>query len=280
MPFRYTIAMNFYTILEEAIESDNIATKEKLTEQCFAYCSQNKLIDEPKEEAKIFQEPSYRHKCKIVQAKALKARKNFDTKEGLASLVHAIAHIEYSAIDLALDAVYRYRAMNQHYKLDWLEVAKDEIRHYKMLEELLKELGFNYGDFAVHAGLFDASMNTANNHLDRMAIIPRYYEASGLDVTPQILKKLDNKRKNPFVKKLIDILNIIYSEEIEHVHKGDYWFKALCDLEKKDINIYFEILDKYNILDKHRPHLNVMARKKAGFSCSEIRLLGSVECSD
>lgn len=280
MPFRYTIAMNFYTILEEAIESDNIATKEKLTEQCFVYCSQNKLIDEPKEEAKIFQEPSYFHKCKIVQAKALKARKNFDTKEGLASLVHAIAHIEYSAIDLALDAVYRYRAMNQQYKLDWLEVAKDEIRHYRMLEELLKELGFNYGDFSVHAGLFDASMNTANNHLDRMAIIPRYYEASGLDVTPQILKKLDNKRKNPFVKKLISILNIIYSEEIEHVQKGDYWFKMLCDVENKDINIYFEILDKYNILDKHRPHLNVIARKKAGFSCSEIRLLGSVECSD
>ncbi|HIP12627.1 MAG TPA: ferritin-like domain-containing protein [Arcobacter sp.] len=270
--------MNFYKVLEEAIESDSIATKEKLTQQCFEYCSQNELIEASKFKAKVFERPSYISKCKIVAPKALKTRKDFDTNEGLATLVHAIAHIEYSAIDLALDAVYRYAEMNQAYKLDWLEVAKDEIRHYLMLEQLLVELGFNYGDFSVHSGLFDASMNTAKNHLDRMAIIPRYYEASGLDVTPQILKKLDNKRKLPFVKKLMSILDIIYVDEIEHVQKGDYWFKVLCKQENKDIKIYFEILDKYNILDKHRPHINVEARKKAGFSCVEISLLGNVKC--
>ena len=270
--------MNFYQVLEEAIESDCIATKEKLTEQCFEYCSQNEFIIESKVEAKVFERPSYANKCTIVEPKALKTRKDFNTKKGLASLVHAIAHIEYSAIDLALDAVYRYAHMNQAYKIDWLNVAKDEIRHYLMLEKLLHELGFKYGDFTVHSGLFDASVNTAKNHLDRMAIIPRYYEASGLDVTPQILKKLDNKRKLPFVKKLMNILDIIYVEEIEHVQKGDYWFKSLCKEKNKDINIYFEILDKYNILDKHRPHINIEARKKAGFSCVEINLLGSVAC--
>jgi len=270
--------MNFYQVLEEAIRSDSILTKEKLTEQCFEYCSQNEFIEEPKFEVKIFEKPSYVNKCKIVEPRALKARKDFDTNEGLASLVHAITHIEYSAIDLALDAVYRYHTMNQAYKLDWLEVAKDEIRHYRMLEELLNDLGFEYGDFSVHSGLFDASMETAANHLERMAIIPRYYEASGLDVTPQILKKLENKRKLPFVKKLMDILDIIYVEEIVHVQKGDYWFKALCNTENKNINIYFEILEKYKILEKHRPHVNVDARKKAGFSCFEIKLLGNVEC--
>jgi len=271
--------MNFYQVLEEAIRSDAILTKEKLTEQCFEYCSQNEFIEEPQLEAKIFEKPSYVNKCKIVEPRALKARKDFDTNEGLASLVHAIAHIEYSAIDLALDAVYRYHTMNQSYKLDWLEVAKDEIRHYRMLEGLLNELGFEYGDFSVHSGLFDASMETAASHLERMAIIPRYYEASGLDVTPQILKKLENKRKLPFVKKLMDILNIIYVEEIVHVQKGDYWFKALCSEENKNINIYFEILEKYKILEKHRPHVNVEARQEAGFSCSEIKLLGNVECN-
>jgi uncharacterized ferritin-like protein (DUF455 family) len=278
MPLGYNIVMNLYKILEEAIESDCIATKERLTEQCFEYCSQNELIAEPKNEAKIFEEPSYVSKCEIVEPRVLKTRKDFDTKEGLASLVHAIAHIEYSAIDLALDAVYRYAKMNQTYKLDWLNVAKDEIRHYLMLEKLLIGLGFHYGSFSVHSGLFDASMHTAENHLDRMAIIPRYYEASGLDVTPQILKKLENKRKLPFVQKLIDILHIIYIEEIDHVKKGDYWFKELCRVENKNINIYFKILEKYKILDKHRPHVNVEARKKAGFSCSEIKLLGNVEC--
>ena len=270
--------MNFYKVLEEAIESDCIVTKEKLTEQCFEYCSQNELIDVPKIEAKTFEVPSYLNKCKIVEPKALKARKDFETKEGLALLVHAIAHIEYSAIDLALDATYRYSSMAQAYKIDWLNVARDEIRHYRMLEELLIDLGFSYGDFSVHSGLFDAAKNTAKNHLDRMAIIPRYYEASGLDVTPQILKKLDNKKKLPFVAKLIDILHIIYVDEIEHVQKGDYWFKELCRIENKNINIYFDILDKYKILDKHRPHINVEARKKAGFSCGEIKILGDVDC--
>jgi len=270
--------MNLYETLEEAICSDSIIIKEKLTRQCLAYCNQNEFINAPKVLAKKFKVPSYAQKCEIVKPKSLVARKDFHTKEGLASLVHSIAHIEYSAIDLALDAVYRYSEMQQSFKVDWLEVALDEIRHYQILEELLIDLGFNYGDFTVHSGLFDASTNTAKSLLDRMAIIPRYYEASGLDVTPQILKKLDNKRKIPSVKKLIEILDIIYVEEIVHVQKGDYWFKKVCEIEGKESDVYFEILNRYNILDKHRPHINVDARKKAGFSCSEIKKLGKVDC--
>jgi len=272
--------MNLYKVLEEAIESNTMAIKEKLTRQCFEYCSQNELIDDPFFIPKRPDTPSYAQRCTIVEPKALKARKDFHTNEGLATLVHAIAHIEYSAIDLALDAVYRFPHMNQAYKLDWLSVALDEIRHYLMLESLLGELGFNYGDFPVHSGLFDAAVDTASNHLERMAIIPRYYEASGLDVTPQILKRLENKKKLPFVKKFIEILNVIYQEEIEHVQKGDYWFKALCKIENKDINVYFEILEKYKLLANHRPHLNADARKKAGFSYHEIKLLGDVACAE
>jgi len=270
--------MNVYKVLEEAICSDSINIKEKLIQQCFEYCSQNEFIDSQGFVPQLFEAPSYARKCKIVEPKQLKTRKDLDTPAGMAILVHAVVHIEYSAIDLALDAVYRFPNMPQSYKLDWLVVALDEVRHYQMLESLLIELGYTYGDFSVHCGLFDASMHTANNLLDRMAIIPRYYEASGLDVTPQILKKLDNKRKIPFVKKFIDMLNVIYDEEIEHVQKGDFWFKYLCKEEKKDINIYFEILDKYKLLDKHRPHVNVKARKEAGFSCDEIKLLGNIEC--
>jgi len=270
--------MNVYLVLEEAIETDSIATKEKLTQQCFEYCSQNEFIDDHEFVPKVFDSPSYAKRCKIVKPQQLETRKNFATKEGLATLVHAIAHIEYSAIDLALDAVYRYPNMSQKYHLDWLEVALDEIRHFLMLEKLLKELGYAYGDFSVHSGLFDASVNTASNHIERMAIIPRYYEASGLDVTPQILKKLDNKKKLPLIKKLIEILQIIYTEEIIHVQKGDYWFKALCKYSNINKNIYFKILEKYNLMEKHRPHVNVEARKEAGFSCTEIKLLGKVEC--
>ena len=270
--------MNIYKVLEEALTSDCIETKEKYTQQCFEYCSQNEFISSEGFYPLRFETPSYANRCEIVEPKALKTRKDFDTPEGLATLVHAIAHIEYSAIDLALDAVYRYPNMPQAYKMDWLEVALDEIRHYKMLNELLEELGYNYGDFPVHCGLFDASCHTADNILDRMAIVPRYYEASGLDVNPQIIKKLENKRKIPSVQKLIEHLHLIYEEEIVHVQKGDHWFKYICKTRGLNESIYFEILEQYKLLDKHRPHVNVQARKEAGFSCHELKKLGNVEC--
>jgi uncharacterized ferritin-like protein (DUF455 family) len=272
--------MNFYKVLEEAILSDDIDFKEKMTLQCLQYCNQNQVSCEEGFSPLHFEKPSYASKCLIVDPRQLPARKDFETPEGLATLVHAIAHIEYSAIDLALDAVYRFPDMPVAYKVDWLEVASDEIRHYKMLSTLLTELGYSYGDFPVHCGLFDAAEHTAHSILDRMAIIPRYYEASGLDVNPQIIKKLDNKRKNPVVKKLIDALNIIYDEEIDHVYKGDKWFKYLCEKEGLDTSVYFEILERYKLMSKHRPHINVEARKEAGFNCREIKKLGAKVCDE
>ncbi len=270
--------MNLYQTLEIAIQSSSIEEKEKLTKQCFEYCSKNESVLSDDFSPMLFESPSYATKCTIVNPRALKARKDFASVEGLATLVHAITHIEYSAIDLALDAVYRFPQMPQAYKLDWLEVALDEIRHYKMLDELLVELGYQYGDFPVHCGLFDAATHTAGDILERMAIIPRYYEASGLDVNPQIVKKLHNKRKNLLIKKLIEALEIIYIEEITHVQKGDRWFKYICNQRKLNESIYFEILKKYKLIDKHRPHINVSARKKAGFTCGEIKKLAVVEC--
>ena len=270
--------MNIYQMLEQAIISDDITAKEILTAQCLEYCSQNEVSACQNFIPVRFEKPSYVDKCTIVSPKHLPHRKDFETPEGLATLIHAIAHIEFSAIDLALDAVYRYPAMSMEYKLDWLEVASDEIRHFKMLDALLEDLGFKYGDFPVHSGLFDAAQNTADNILDRMAIVPRYFEASGLDVSPQIIKKLENKCKIPAVAKLIEMLHIIYKEEIEHVFRGDKWFKYLCRQEKKSETVYFEILKKYNLMDKHRPHVNVEARKEAGFACNEILKLGAKEC--
>lgn len=270
--------MNMYQVLAQAICSDDIIVKEDLTAQCLLYCNENEISVKDNFVPQIFEVPSYSSFCKIVSPSDLPHRKDFESNEGLAALVHSIAHIEYSAIDLALDAVYRYPDMPLSYKIDWLEVASDEIRHFNMLAGLLQELGFAYGDFPVHSGLFEAAVNTAHNILDRMAIVPRYFEASGLDVSPQIIKKLHNKRKIPSVAKLIEILHIIYKEEIEHVQKGDIWFKYLCEKEGKNEAVYFEILQRYNLLDKHRPHLNVQGRKEAGFNCKEIKQLGAKEC--
>ena len=269
---------DLYDRLETAILSDDIDLKEAITSESLVYCNLKDVNPSISGTPKTFDRPSYASKCCIVDPRALPARKDFESNEGLATLVHAIAHIEYSAIDLALDAVYRYRDVPAAYRIDWLEVASDEIRHFKMLSRILEHLGFAYGDFPVHSGLFDAAQHTAHNHLERMAIIPRYYEASGLDVSPQIMKKLENKRKNPYVSELLDALQIIYKEEIDHVQKGDRWFKYLCQKEGKEESVYFDILQAYALLEKHRPHINVDARKEAGFSCDEIKRLGAREC--
>ena len=245
--------MNFYTLLEAAITSNEITLKEAYANQCLAYCTKNTVEVAQTFTPVLFEHPSYASMCTIVDPRKLPSRKDFDTPLGLATLAHANAHIEYSAIDLALDAVYRYPRMPSEYKIDWLEVALDEIRHFKMLEELLRELGYQYGYFPVHSGLFDVSRHTAGDILDRMAVIPRYYEASGLDVNPQIIKKLNNKRKNPLVKRLIDSLRIIYDEEIVHVQKGDKWFRYLCNERGVEVEPqYMAILEAYALTGKHR----------------------------
>jgi len=270
--------MNINKKLKMAMVTDDINLKEKIINGILEHISIGGSISE-EGDIEIFETPSYASFCKIVNPRELPPRRDFDSNEGLATLVHAIAHIEYSAIDLALDATYRYPFMPMEYKIDWLEVASDEVRHFKMLNSLLVELGYNYGDFPVHSGLFDATLHTAHNIIDRMAVIPRYYEASGLDVNPQIIKKLANRYKNRYVKELIDMLNVIYDEEIVHVQKGDRWFRYLCEKDDVDVEIrYMEILSEYNLVKKHRPHLNVKARREAGFSCNELIKLGAKSC--
>jgi len=264
---------------ENVLSCDDVSKKSQFVELYIKALNRGEHLDLEVSSPKIFKEPSYSQICKIVDPKDLPARKNLHTKEGLGILIHAILHIEYSAIDLALDAVYRFRDMPQEYKMDWMVVAQDEIRHFEMLKSILKELGYNYGDFTVHSGLFDAANHTGDDVLDRMAIIPRYYEASGLDVNPQIIKKLENQKKDPLVLRIIDALKVIYQEEIDHVYKGDKWFKYICQdrkLEHKET--YRDILDKYRLIDKYRPHINVQARKEAGFSCDEIVSLGAKDC--
>jgi len=270
--------MDFYDLLYKALTTDDISIKEDVVLKTLAYCNENEVREKEEFKPIVFDTPSYAKRCTIVNPRELPARKDFESKEGLATLLHAITHIEYSAIDLALDAVYRFYDMPLEFKKDWLIVAQDEVRHFNMLNTMLEDLGYKYGDFVVHSGLFDVSMHTVGSALDRMAIVPRYYEASGLDVNPQIIKKLDNKRKKPLIAQVIEALHIIYYEEIDHVYKGDKWFKYLCGQQGLEENVYFDILQKYELLDKHRPHINVDARKEAGFTCDEIKKLGAKEC--
>ena len=269
--------MNFYHGLYDALQSDDVACKERIVAQASVYCNQKGVKIKNDAPLVPLSKPSYAAKCRIVVPQKLSRRKAFDTKEGLATLLHAVAHIEYSAIDLAIDAAYRFRDMPLAFTRDWLEVAADEIRHFQMLEAMLHDLGYAYGDFAVHMGLFDAAKQTQHDVLERMAIVPRFYEATGLDVNPQIIKKLQKASHFPPVQAVIEALQTIYDEEIDHVRKGDRWFKYVCDKRGEAYTIFFDIVARHG-LSFERPHIDVQGRKAAGFSCDEIRKMGAETC--
>jgi uncharacterized ferritin-like protein (DUF455 family) len=270
--------MNFYKELELIIESSSVeAKREKFAlfyEKYLAGACSFEEYFTPKE----FTQPSYVEFCKVIAPQNVPKRKNLTSTEGQINLLHAIAHIEYSAIDLALDAAYRFQNMPKSYYDDWLEVADDEIRHFLSLEKLLKELGANYGDVEVHNALFEASQKTQDSLLERMAVVPRYLEANGLDATPMILKKLKKLPKNEMISKIIQELEVILAEEIDHVKKGDIWFSYACEKEKQDTKIFFEIIKKYYPRGFLRPNnLNINARKEAGFSCNELKVMAHKE---
>lgn len=238
---------------------------------------EGRLIFEEEYTAVEITEPSYKEFSNIVLPKDVKLRKRFDTIEGKASLLHTVAHIEYSAIDLALDAALRFTSLPKEYYKDWLEVADDEIRHFLMIEQLLNEIGYAYGDIDVHTNLFEAMINT-DTLLKRMAIVPRYLEANGLDQNPKIMKKLESN-PDEINNKILEALNTILIEEISHVSKGDRWFKYECKRLNLDFEAtYLEILEEfYPGCTKKRTDLNFQARKEAGFSCDELKRLSNQE---
>ncbi len=218
-------------------------------------------------------EPSYAPFLEIIKPTLLPKIKNFNTDEGKKYLIHTVLHIEYSAIDLALDAALRFKNLPLKYYQDFLEVASDEIRHYLMLEDLLGQLDGKYGDFPVHKNLFEALQDTPT-FLRRMAAVPRYLEANGLDQNPKIMQKLKSNN-DPFNRKIVKVLETILEEEVDHVSKGDIWYKYACDLEKLPYDsTYLEIIeDVFPGSTKRKMDLNFEARKQAGFSCNELKAL-------
>jgi len=269
--------MNFYKTLELILEAQEPQKKFALFGEFYEKFQRDEVLFEDRFEPKFFEEPSYVKVCSVVAPQDVPKRSNLTQKEGQINLLHAVAHIEYSAIDLALDAAYRFQGLPREYYADWLEVADDEIRHFLMLETLLRELGSGYGAVAVHNALFEASQKT-QTLLERMAVVPRYLEANGLDATPMILKKLKKLPKSEMIEKIIANLEIILDEEIDHVKKGDVWFKYACEREGVEQSIYFDIIAKYYPRGFLRPNdLNLEARKEAGFSCLELKVMAKRE---
>jgi uncharacterized ferritin-like protein (DUF455 family) len=194
------------------------------------------------------------------------AKRGLGSTQGRASFVHSIAHIELNAVDLAWDAVYRFRGLPSTYYTDWVAVANDEARHFVLLRERLRQLGHDYGDFDAHNGLWEMAEKTAHDGLSRMALVPRVLEARGLDVTPGMIIKLRALGDDVTA----DILELILREEIAHVAAGSRWFRWYCERDGVDPRTRFhELLVEYAHGSLRGP-FNRDARLEAGFDVVEL----------
>ena len=201
--------------------------------------------------------------------------RNPRTADGHAALLHSIAHIEFNAIGLALDAIWRFAGLPPAYYLDWLRVAHEETHHFRLLSAHLATLGHAYGDFDAHDGLWDMAARTAGDVLDRMALVPRRLEARGLDVSPGIKSKLI-AAGDPTAAAILDV---ILRDEIGHVAVGNRWFNWLCSVRGLDPVATDAHIALRHRVPRPRGPFNLAARRAAGFSAGEIDLLGRPEAA-
>lgn len=200
------------------------------------------------------------------------ARRSPATPQGRAVLVHAIAHIEFNAINLALDALWRFDGMPRQFYLDWLRVAAEEARHFSLLRAHLQTQGHDYGDYPAHQGLWTLCEKTAHDVTARMALVPRTMEARGLDATPLIQRKL-RQVGTPDALAAAEILEVILREEVGHVTIGDHWYRWLCERDGLEPEAHYAALVERYHAPRPKPPLNRTARRLAGFSETELQWL-------
>ncbi|WP_306575861.1 ferritin-like domain-containing protein [Oligella urethralis] len=216
--------------------------------------------------------PGRPSKPELVDPKAVGMR-SVHTEEGRATLMHAIAHIEFNAINLHLDIVWRFPQQSEQFYLDWLAVAKEEAKHFRLLRQRLAAMGYDYGAYTAHNGLWDMAEKTKGDLLARLALVPRTLEARGLDVTPGIQQRLAQVGDSNSVA----ILDIILNEEVGHVAIGNRWYLAECAALALDpIEAYANLLKQYGVANPKGP-FNKSARQLAGFSDEELAWLESLE---
>jgi uncharacterized ferritin-like protein (DUF455 family) len=196
-------------------------------------------------------------------------RRSPHTREGRAALLHAVAHIEFNAINLALDAIWRFTGMPLDYYRDWQRVAAEEAHHFTLLAEHLASLGVAYGDFNAHDGLWRMVEKTKHDATARMALVPRTLEARGLDATPPMQAKFAQAGD----ARAVEILDVILHDEVGHVAVGNRWYRWLCEREGLDPVAHYALLAVRHDAPKPKPPFNLEARSRAGFSGEEIAAL-------
>ncbi len=206
----------------------------------------------------------------LVSHTSLKA-KPLNTPEGRALLLHAIAHIELNAIDLALDVVWRFSGMPEAFYRDWVKIAKEEAKHFLLIQRHLVGMGFDYGQFPAHNSLWDMAERTKDDILARIGLVPRTMEARGLDASPGVKNKLVSAGDLAAGR----ILDIILEEEIGHVAAGNRWYRYVCQERGLDpIGTYRDLIVQYDAPKLKSPY-NLEARRLAGFEDEELQYLAA-----
>jgi len=212
--------------------------------------------------------PGLPEKPELVAPRMVK-RRAMNTPEGRAILIHALAHIEFNAINLALDAIWRFPGMPAAYYSDWLQVAGEEALHFSLLMEHLQTLGYAYGDFPAHNSLWEMAVKTQHDILARIALVPRTMEARGLDVAPSLRDKLAQAGDRAAAA----IMEIILRDEIGHVAIGNRWYGYLCEQRGLEpVATYAQLANEYAAPALRGP-FNLDARRAAGFSELELGAL-------
>ncbi|AGS39820.1 hypothetical protein CYCME_1495 [Cycloclasticus zancles 78-ME] len=262
----YLLMPDFFNSLENALLSSSVNETIEMTRQAFELCHQNSSFIEPVNRIiKPIDFVRFPDKPICVAPRDL-PRRRLGTEAGKRSFIHAIAHIEFNAIKLALDIAYRFKGMPAQFYKDWVYVANDECKHFQLLCNHLATYDCQYGDNPSHDGLWSMAVKTDDNLLARLSLVPRYLEARGLDVTPAMLEKL-------YAQKDMDtaaILEIILEDEVTHVEFGTKWLDFVCEnegVEREDVFFeHVERLLKGQILGP----FNKPLRLRAGFTPSEL----------
>jgi uncharacterized ferritin-like protein (DUF455 family) len=213
----------------------------------------------------------------VLVERVVKPQRSPFTPDGLATLLHTVAHIEFNAINLALDAAWRFDGMPDAFYRDWVRVAAEEAHHFSLLRAHLQSLAdgaqrWDYGDFPAHDGLWTVCAATAGDVVARMALVPRTLEARGLDATPLIQAKL-RRVATPQALRAVEILEIILNDEVGHVAIGNHWYRWLCQQGGLEPVAHYRVLAQRYDAPTPKPPFNTQARLQAGFTDEELALL-------
>lgn len=209
-------------------------------------------------------------KPELVAHTSLKS-KPLTSPDGRAMLLHAIAHIELNAIDLALDVVWRFAGMPEDFYRDWVRIAKEEAKHFLLIQQHMVGMGFDYGHFPAHNSLWEMAERTRADIVARIGLVPRTMEARGLDASPGVKNKLISAGDHAAGR----IMDIILEEEIGHVAAGNRWYRYVCETKGLDpISTYRQLIQQYDAPKLKSPY-NLQARRLAGFEEEELTYLAA-----